>query len=60
MKPANPRILTINVGLEYKTVGKAVQRFEASLSNDRQKRRAASSSLRKLLLVEMCPRRLLA
>ncbi len=39
-------------GLEYKTVGKAVQRFEASLSDDRQKRRAASSSLRKLSLVE--------
>jgi hypothetical protein len=38
--------------LKYKTVGKAVQRFEASLSDDWQKRRAAGSSLRKLSIVE--------
>jgi hypothetical protein len=60
MKPADPRILTINVGLEHTTVGKAVQRFEASLPNNRQKLRAARSSLRKLLLVKMRPRCLLA
>jgi hypothetical protein len=37
---------------EYKTVGKAVQRFEASLRRDRERRRVASRCLRQLSIVE--------
>ena len=39
-------------GLEYKTVGKAVQRFEQSLARDAEKRRTAASCLAQLSLVE--------
>lgn len=37
---------------EYKTVGKAVQRFEASLANDAAKRRSVGDCLLDLSLVE--------
>jgi chromosomal replication initiation ATPase DnaA len=39
-------------GLECKTVGKAVQRFEASLVHDQPKRKVANECLSKLSLVE--------
>ena len=39
-------------GLEYKTVGKAVQRFEASLARDATRRRLAAKCLTALSLVE--------
>ena len=39
-------------GLEYKTVGKAVQRFEAGLAGDRAKRQAAQEYLDELSIVE--------
>ncbi len=42
-------------GLEYKTTGKAVQRFEASLASNGEKRKLARSLLDQLSLVEIRP-----
>ncbi len=42
-------------GLEYKTTGKAVQRFEASLANNGKRRKLARSLLDQLSLVEIRP-----
>jgi len=42
-------------GLEYKTTGKAAQRFEASLAKNRERRKLASSLLEQLSLVEIRP-----
>ena len=42
-------------GLEYKTAGKAVQRFEASLATKPERRKLARSLLDKLSLVEIRP-----